>query len=179
MNKIFILIAVIVVFTACTDKKYSEEVALENITILEDSLKNLQTTSLDLLPNENRIKEKLVDTLLAFNKTFPKDEHVSSNLLKIHMIYSGMGSHRLAAKYGEEIIEKYPKDKNRFILLESIGSAYDFSILPRDTAKVGYYYRLLLKEDKKMDKAKRLGYIDRLKYLNLTLEEYIAMKNKQ
>jgi hypothetical protein len=37
---------------------------------------------------------------------------------------------------------------------------------------------LLLKEDKKMDKAKRLGYLDRLKYLNLTLDEYIAMKSK-
>jgi hypothetical protein len=72
----------------------------------------------------------------------------------------------------------YPNYKNRALVLESQGSSFDVFPEIRDTAKVRYYYTLLLKENPKMNREKTKGIKERLQHLNLTFDQYIDFKMK-
>jgi hypothetical protein len=60
-------------------------------------------------------------------------------------------------------------------LLESLASSYDINT-PRDTAKVRYYFELLLKEPGLKTQQKK-DIKSRLAHLDLTFEEYILKAN--
>jgi hypothetical protein len=153
--------------------KMTKEELKSSIKIMEDSLKILQSSK---LPIENLHRMELVNRLLAFYRSYPEDNYSPTCLDDVHMIYSGMGVHDLSIAYADTLLSKYPKYENRAMILESQGSNYDIFTSPRDSAKVRYYYELLLKENPKMDKEKQTGIRERLVHNQLTFEEYINKK---
>ncbi len=114
--------------------------------------------------------------MLDYYHNYPEDTYAAECLDKVHMKYSGLNIHPRAVEYADTLLLKYPDYVNRAMVLESQGSTYDVFIQPRDTAKVRYYYELLLKENPKLDKDKRAGIKDRLKHLDMTFDEFIEYK---
>jgi hypothetical protein len=86
--------------------------------------------------------------------------------------------YRLAAQYGDTLIRKYPAYKNRPMVLQSIASAYDMSIVPRRKDLVEKYYKLLLKENKDLPAEERESIQYRLDHIDLTFEELIVQRQK-
>jgi hypothetical protein len=176
-----VLMLLTATITACGGKekevaegdKPSKEELIEKITYMEDSLKGLTAELKEIKQIPNLTRMELINRLLDFYHYYPEDKFAPECLDKVHMTYSGMGVYVRAVEYADTLLEKYPDYVNRSLVLESQGSSYDIFIQPRDSAKVRYYYELLLKENPKMDKAKRNGIKDRLKYNHLNFDEYI------
>lgn len=145
--------------------------AYDAITAKEDSL----AVASEKLPYGEMLPEddtyQLITLLLNFSEDFPEDEHAPECLDKVHMAYSGLRVYNKASFYADKLLKEYPDYINKAMVLESQAGNYDLFIVPRDTSKVRYYYELLLKED--ITKEKRKDIKKRLKYLDLTIEEYI------
>jgi hypothetical protein len=155
-----------------TDKP-TKEALVQKITEMEDSLRNLQANidQVKQVPNLTRIE--YINRLLELYHLYPEDPKAAECLDKVHMVYSGMNVHIRAVQYADTLLEKYPEYVNRAMVLESVGSSYDIFMQPRDSAKVRLYYEKLLKENPKMDKEKRKGIQERLKYNHLNFDQYI------
>jgi hypothetical protein len=91
------------------------------------------------------------------------------------MIYENLRAPLEARAYADTLLERFPNYKNRKLLLESLASSYDINT-PRDTAKVRYYFELLLKEPGLKTQQKK-DIKSRLAHLDLTFEEYILKAN--
>lgn len=154
----------------------SKEELKEKITYMEDSIKGLTARLKEIKQIPNLTRMELINRLLDYYHYYPEDPYSAQCLDKVHMAYSGMNVQVRAVQYADTLLEKYPDYVNRAMVLESQGSSYDIFIQPRDSAKVRYYYELLLKENPKMEKDKREGIKDRLKHNNLTFDEYIEYK---
>ncbi|MFN5909723.1 MAG: hypothetical protein ACK45H_00165 [Bacteroidota bacterium] len=156
--------------------KPSKETLKKNIRQMEDSLKQLTATLTDIkqIPNLTRIE--LINRYLEFYKNYPEDSYAPECLDKVHMVYSGMNVHMRSAQYADTLLTKYPEYVNRAMVLESQGSNYDIFIQPRDSAKVRYYYQLLLKENPTLDKDKKKGIQERLKFNHLNFDQYLEKK---
>lgn len=147
------------------------DTAYEAITAKEDSIAKVTET---LKPGQvipEGTTEELIGMLEQFVKDYPDDEHAAECLDKLHMAYSGLRDYKKAAEYADRVIKDFPGYINRAMVLESQAGNYDFFILPRDTAKVRYYYNLLLKEEIPSDKRKDI--LKRLDHLDLTIDQYI------
>jgi hypothetical protein len=178
----FVLIGLLstLTFVSCGDNNSEEKFekptqAQLKIAIreMEDSLKNLQVNK---IPVENLHRLELVNRLLAYYQNYPEDAFSANCLDNAHMVYSGLGAHERSMAYADTLLTKYPKYSNREMILESQGSNYDIFAQPRDTAKVRYYYELLLKEYPMMDAEKREGIKERLKYIHLDFDAYLDQK---
>jgi hypothetical protein len=146
------------------------------INELEDSIAKMQKDPKQLSKITSLTNLELINRLTAYYLAFPKDDYSSDCLFKIHMKFSELNAHEKSVAYGDTLLELFPKYKNKEFLLESMASAYDVYILPRDTAKVRYYYNMLLidpnlKADKKRDIR------NRLKNLDLSFDDYIIKMN--
>lgn len=181
--KLIVGLTLLLIFAACgNDKKGddapkpSKEELKGSIKQMEDSLKGLQANLSEIkqIPNLTRIE--LINRLLAFYYNYPEDTFAAECLDKVHMTYSGMNVHEKAIAYADTLLTKYPKYVNRAMILESQGSSYDIFIQPRDSAKVRYFYEMLLKENPSMDKDKRAGIKDRLKNNHLNFDQFIDKK---
>lgn len=180
-------LTVLLIFAACgNDKKDgndapkpSKEELRGSIKQMEDSLKGLQANLSEIkqIPNLTRIE--LINRLLAFYYNYPEDTYAAECLDKVHMTYSGMNVHEKAIAYADTLLNKYPKYVNRAMILESQGSSYDIFMQPRDSAKVRYFYQMLLNENPSMDKDKRTGIKDRLKNNHLNFDQYIEKKMEE
>jgi hypothetical protein len=154
-------------------EKPSKEELLNKITQMEDSLKGLTSQLRDIKQIPNLTRMELINRLLDFYRYYPEDELAPECLDKVHMAYSGMGVYVRSVEFADTLLSKYPNYANRAMILESQGSSYDIFMEPRDSAKVRYYYELLLKENPKMDKDKREGIKERLRNNNLTFDQFI------
>lgn len=157
-------------------EKPSKEELIGRIKEMEDSLKGLQANLNEIKQIPNLTHFELINRLLDFYHYYPEDVYAAECLDKVHMKYSGLNIHQRAVQYADTLLEKYPDYVNRAMVLESQGSTYDVFITPRDTAKVRYYYELLLKENPKIDKDKREGIQDRLKHLDMNFDQFIDYK---
>jgi hypothetical protein len=168
---------VILIFVSSCGSKSKDDVSVqieelkEIIKQKEDSLSNFQTSN-EPIPQKKHYE--LIESLLKFYRTFPKDKYAPVCLDKVQMSYSGLGVYFKAVEFADTLIERYPKYINRAMVLESQASNFDIFHEPRDTNKVKYYYGLLLKENPKLDKDKKEGILMRLKHLDLTFDEYIS-----
>lgn len=153
--------------------KPSKDTLMSKIKEMEDSLKNLQANINEVKQVPNLTRIEYINRLLEFYHAYPEDELAAECLDKVHMVYSGMNVHIRAIQYADTLLQKYPNYINRAMVIESQGASYDIFLQPRDSVKVRYYYEMLLKENPKMDKEKRKGIQERLKYNHLTFEEYI------
>jgi hypothetical protein len=157
-------------------EKPTKEELISRIKEMEDSLKGLQADLKEIKQIPNLTHFELINRLLDFYHNYPEDPYAAECLDKVHMKYSGMNIHPRAVEYADTLLLKYPKYANRAMVLESQGSTYDVFIQPRDTAKVRYYYELLLKENPSMDKDKKKGIKDRLNHLDMSFDEFIDYK---
>lgn len=181
MKKLLFLI-VFAPMVACTDNAEeqvangpTEESMMTSITNLEDSLKALVVTN-ETATLSNSMRIDYVNRLKAFYNAYPDAEKAPVILDKIHMTYSGMGKHELAAAYGDTLLDRFESYENRPMLLESQAVNYDMFITPRDSSKVRHYYTLLLKEDPSMDEDKKEGIHLRLANNHLTMDEFIEKR---
>jgi tetratricopeptide (TPR) repeat protein len=133
-------------------------------------------TTTKQIPNLTHFE--LINRLLDYYHNYPEDPISAEYLDKVHMKYSGLNIYEQAVKYADTLLESYPAYKNRALVLESQGSSYDVFPEIRDTAKVRYYYKLLMKENPKMNREKINGIKERLQHLNLTFDQYIDFKMK-
>lgn len=179
---LFIVIGLIGAIYSCGSdgskegEKPTKEELVSKIKVMEDSLKGLQANLNTIKQIPNLTHFELINRLLDYYHNYPEDTYAAECLDKVHMKYSGMGIHVRAVEYADTLLNKYPDYVNRAMVLESQGSTYDIFIQPRDTAKVRYYYELLLKENPEMEKDKREGIKDRLKHLDMTFDEFIEYK---
>lgn len=178
----FGMLASVLLLASCGGEEKAEEKTVAtaeelkaSIKVMEDSLKSLQANQ---LPVGNLHRMELINRLRLFYETYPEDNYAPVCLDNMHMIYSGMGVPELSIAYADTLLEKYPKYENRAMILESQGSNYDVFTTPRDSAKVRYYYTLLLNDYPNLDKDKRQGITDRLANNHLTFDEYLNKKIK-
>lgn len=157
--------------------QFTEESMLAKLDSLEQGLAEMKLNKKTAVEvNSKRIE--LVEMFKDLYARYPNSKEAPVALDKIHMIYSGMGKNDLSTQWADTLLMKYPNYENRVMVIESQAASYDNLIEPRDTAKVKYYYNLLLKEDKAMDADKRSGIKERMKYIHLSMEEYIDKKMK-
>jgi hypothetical protein len=107
---------------------------------------------------------------------YPNNKNAPFLLDKAHMIFSNLGSHRSSVMVAELLVKRYASYKNRPVVIESIASTYDVFLKPREKSKVKEYYSFLLSEYPNIDSLKRLEIEDRLKNIDLTIEEMILSK---
>jgi len=174
-------ILIIALFTfSCGENKEKKELTREDykssIKQMEDSISKIQKNPMDAAKMPSLTNIELINRLLAYFHTFPKDEFAADCLFKVHMKYGELQAHQNAVSYGDTLLKSFPNYKNRDFLLESMGSSYDVYIEPRDTSKVRYYYELLMKE-KTVKSEKKAEIKSRLKHLELDLFEYIQFQN--
>jgi hypothetical protein len=142
----------------------------------EDSIADLQKDPKNLSKITSLINIELVNRLTAYYRAFPKDDYSSDCLFKIHMKYSELNAHEKSVAYGDTLLELFPDYKNKEFLLESMASAQDVYILPRDTSKVRFYYSKLL-NDPNVKNEKKRDIRNRLNHLDLTFDDYIIKLN--
>jgi hypothetical protein len=183
MNKKYIFFALFLVFSivSCSeneskDEKPSKESLKARIKEMEDSIRGLQANLNEIKQIPNLTHFELINRLLDYYHNYPEDPFSAECLDKVHMKYSGLNIPERAAQYADTLLLEYPKYPNRAMVLESQGSNYDVFLQPRDTAKIRYYYNLLLKENPKMDKEKRAGIMDRLNHLDMNFDQFIEYK---
>jgi hypothetical protein len=159
-----------------SSNKPSRDDLKKRIVEMEDSIKGLQADLTNIKQIPNLTHYELINRLLDYYHFYPEDQFSAECLDKVHMKYTGLNIPSKAAEYADTLLLKYPKYKNRALVLESQGSTFDAFLQPRDTSKVRYYYELLLKENPKMDREKRREIKERLNHLDLTFDQYIEYK---
>lgn len=167
-----LFLSIVLILSACSsaDEKAIKDVE-KSIANFEDSLRKHPSTS-------NAPKLELAAKYLDFQKQFPSDEKAPEYLDKAHMVYAGVGLYVKSAEIADQIIKDYPNYVNRAMVLESQASNYDMFLTPRDSAKVRYYYNMLIEENPDLDKEKKNQIVFRLKNNHLTLEEFISVQTK-
>jgi tetratricopeptide (TPR) repeat protein len=153
----------------------SKEELIADVEHFEDSLKQAGTAAQD----GPSVSIAYADKCLLVYRSFPKSEEAPEYLDKAHIILSGAGSHRLAVQYADTLINNYPDYKNRPMVLQSLASAYDIFIVPRNKELVEKYYTLLLKENPNLPKEEREMIQNRLDHIDLTFEEMITQPQKK
>jgi tetratricopeptide (TPR) repeat protein len=184
LKKYLFISVVAIVAVACStnskdekDKPSKSELKAK-IKEMEDSLVQLQSDLSTTKQIPNLTHFELINRLLDYYHNYPEDPISAEYLDKVHMKYSGLNIYDQAVKYADTLLMNYPNYKNRALVLESQGSSFDVFPEIRDTAKVRYYYNLLLKENPKMNREKINGIKERLQHLNLTFDQYIDFKMK-
>ena len=171
---LFLITAIVI--TSCGDA--SSEVAAEWTEVQKTSVENikeLEKAALDLpmnsakdVENLKQAKIQLIDSLLSYYRSYPKDTLAPGYLDKVHMLYSGMGEYRTASTYADMILNQYPNYVNRQMVIESQIVNYDIFITPRNVEKVKQYIELMLKE-KELSVEARKEYESRLQNIDKSL----------
>lgn len=169
------LIALLCIATACGSGGPSTDQEMTKwMSSYEDSLKKSGQQP-DQFREVKQISERYIAGLLLYAENYPKAEKTAECLDKAHMMLTGIGKNEEAAKWGEKIITDFPDYVNRPMVLESVASAYDISIQPRDSVKVRRYYELLLNENPAMEAEKKDGIQRRLLMNHLPFDRYLEL----
>lgn len=172
--RVVILLLFIGLLIGCSQDR-SQEGLKSAITEKENALKNLAPED-DDLETRAAMRQELIDALLDYYHTYPKDDYSPECLDKVHFVYTAMRKFASAARYGDTLLMNYPDYVNREMVIESQYNTYDMFITPRDVEKVEYYLNMWLKEYPDMDKDRRAEIEYRLKYIDLTIEQIMDMK---
>ena len=149
--------------------------AIQNLKQFEDSLK--KSSASGSLEYNQETAVVYAEKCLAITHRFPKSKEAPACMDKAHIIFASANLHQRSVIIADSLIMKYPMYKNRAMVLESLAGAYDVFIIPRRKDKVKEYYELLLKENPDMDAEQRKQIEERLKYVDLTFDEYVSKAN--
>ena len=170
------LLGIVLIFLVISCSADRSETGLKAaITEKENALKNLAPEDDDLETRES-MRLELIDALLDYYHTFPKDDYSPECLDKVHFVYTAMRKFASPARYGDTLLMNYPNYINREMVIESQYNTYDMFIKPRNIEKVEYYLNMWLKEYPSMDKDKKEEIEYRLKYVDLTIEQIMDMR---
>ncbi len=178
MKKTIIFSALTILLIACGSKNENKVSVHTRIDQYEDSIQQWgggSGTKADISSFAN----DYINTLLEAYEEEPENPKNPEYLDRVHMWYSTIGNTPDALKWALVVEEKYPKYPNRQMVLESIASLYDNGITPRDSVKVREYYTKVLKEFPTMPESKKQDITDRLKYNNLTMQEYMRVQGEE
>ena len=149
--------------------------AVQEVKIFEDSLKKSSVSG--SLEYDQETAVVYAEKCLAVAHRFPKSKDAPKYMDKAHIIFASANLHQRSVIIADSLILMYPMYKNRAMVLESLAGAYDVFVIPRQKDKVKKYYEMLLKENPKMDAEQRKQVEDRLKYVDLTFDEYVSKAN--
>lgn len=177
-NIIYLLILAAVLLACKSESPEGGEQEVLTLSELQRRVKQMED-SLNLMSKGDKrvpdiLKIELINRHLEIANLYPESEAASESLDRIHMVYSGLGVYDKSAAYADTLLQRFPNYKDKLLMYESQGANYDIFIQPRDSAKVRYYYELLLKEDSTMSEEKRQGLVQRLKYNHLNFEDYLS-----
>lgn len=173
MRKLLSITLVSAVLFACGPKKLeTKEDFVAAVSEFEDSLKASAVDVNQL--TDQAIGVKYAEKCLAVYHQFPKDKDAPRYLDKAHVIYASLGMHQRSVLLADTLIQNYPLYKNRPMVLESLATAHDIFLRPRNKEKVKMYYEMLLKEGKDLPAEQRKNITYRLNNIDLTFEELIA-----
>lgn len=164
--------------TGSKDEKSSQGLpgAVSELKTFEDSLKTASASG--TLEYDQKTAVVYAEKCLSITNRFPKSREAPKYMDKAHIIFASVGLHQRSVIVADSLIMMYPTYKNRAMVLESLAGAYDVFVVPRKKEKVKYYYDLLLKENPKMDPEQRKQIENRLKYVDLTFDEYVSKANQ-
>lgn len=148
---------------------------IQSLKAFEDSLK--KSSASGVLEYNQETAVIYAEKCLAIAHRFPKSKEAPKFMDKAHIIFASANLHQRSVIIADSLIMKYPLYKNRAMVLESLAGAYDVFVIPRKKEKVKIYYELLLKENPEMNTEQRKQIEDRLKYVDLTFDEYISKAN--
>ncbi|MNU78592.1 hypothetical protein D3C71_681850 [compost metagenome] len=149
--------------------------AVKEVKAFEDSLKSVSASG--SLEFDQQVAVTYAEKCLSIYHRFPETAEAPRYLDKAHIIFASVGLHQRSVILADSLIATYPTYKNRAMVLESLAGAYDVFVVPRQKTKVKYYYEMLLKENPKMDVEQRKQIENRLKYVDLTFDEYVSKSN--
>ncbi len=149
--------------------------AVREVKTFEDSLKKSSATG--TLEYNQETAVVYAEKCLAVAHRFPKSKDAPKYMDKAHIIFASANLHQRSVIVADSLILMYPMYKNRAMVLESLAGAYDVFVIPRQKDKVKMYYEMLLKENPKMDAEQRKQIEERLKYVDLTFDEYVSKAN--
>lgn len=173
MRKLLSITFVSALLIACGPKKLeTKEDYIASVVEFEDSLKASAVDVNQL--TDPAIGVAYAEKCLAVYRQFPKTKEAPRYLDKAHVIFASLGMHQRSVLLADTLIQKYPLYKNRQMVLESLATAYDIFLRPRNKEKVKMYYELLLKEGINIPTEQRKNIEYRLKNIDLTFEELIA-----
>lgn len=181
-----VVIAVLFSIAACSSESKQEEVvevkkenglpeAIKELKAFEDSLKSLSQSG--TLEYDQQTAVTYAEKCLSIYHRFPKTTEAPKYLDKAHIIFASANLHQRSVVLADSLILMYPMYKNRPMVLESLAGAYDVFVVPRQKDKVKKYYEMLLKESPDMNAEQRKQIEKRLKYVDLTFDEYISKVN--
>lgn len=162
------------VSTESTEGVPSAEELSVSIEKLRDSLVQLGDNSAvhgTQIPKLTQLS--YVEKCLLFYRTYPENEKAPDCLKEVHFMYGVMGAYSLSAQYGDTLLMKYPKYKDRLAILESQISNYDFFIKPWNGEKVKELYNQVFKEFPNLPADKKADFQYRLDHIDLTGDELI------
>lgn len=184
--KLFYAVAAGLLMAACSSN--SEEAQTAEKTIETTGKGDLASAAKEVKAFEDSLKRSgmqydqqtaviYAEKCLSVTHRFPKSKEAPKYMDKAHIIFASVGLHQRSVVIADSLIAMYPMYKNRAMVLESLAGAYDVFVIPRQKDKVKKYYELLLKENPKMKAEQRKQIEDRLKYIDLTFEEYVSKAN--
>ncbi|WP_300665050.1 hypothetical protein [Fluviicola sp.] len=156
-------------------KEQTLQEAVKDVKTFEDSLKSASASG--KLEFDQQAAVAYAEKCLSVYHRFPKTDEAPRYLDKAHIIFASVGLHQRSVILADSLIAMYPTYKNRAMVLESLAGAYDVFVIPRQKTKVKYYYEMLLKENPEMDAEQRKQIENRLKYIDLTFDEYVSKSN--
>lgn len=145
--------------------------AVKEVRAFEDSLKRSG------MQYDQQTAVVYAEKCLSVTHRFPKSEEAPKFMDKAHIIFASASLHQRSVIIADSLIAMYPAYKNRAMVLESLAGAYDVFVVPRQKEKVKKYYEMLLKENPNMKAEQRKQIEDRLKYIDLTFDEYVSKAN--
>lgn len=145
--------------------------AVREVKTFEDSLKRTG------MQYNQETAVLYAEKCLSVAHRFPKSSEAPRYMDKAHIIFASAGLHQRSVIIADSLIAMYPVYKNRPMVLESLAGAYDVFVIPRQKDKVKKYYEMLLKESPDMKAEQRKQIEDRLKYVDLTFDEYVSKAN--
>jgi hypothetical protein len=159
------------------DKPVTKDEFVDEFKVFEDSIMQNSETQQGITNQKTGIV--YAEKCLEIAHKFPKDEDAPKYMDKAHMILSGLSLHARSAAIADTIIMNYPLYKNRPMVLQSAATTYDMLILPRKKEKVKKYYEMLLKEVPDMLKEEKEQIELRLKYNDLSFDEFLKVQQEK
>jgi hypothetical protein len=147
----------------------------QELKTFEDSLKKVSNSGTLEYSQETAVV--YAEKCLSIAHRFPKSKDAPKYMDKAHIIFASAGMNQRSVIIADTLIMRYPLYKNRAMVLESLAGSYDVFVIPRQKDKVKYYYELLLKENPKMDPEQRKQIEKRLKFIDLTFDQFISKAN--
>ena len=130
-------------------------------------------------PAYKKSSNELLEYLLEYYHSYPKDKYSAECLTKVHMLHSRMGNIEKSVAYADTLLDQFPKYKNRSQVIESQIQSYEMDIKPRNIEKIKGYLELWLAENKKAPKEKIEDMEYHLKFVHMSLEERMRMNMEE